>query len=307
MRRRRIAVLTVIAVITIIIASYALFARAVKGATPPELAKHRILYSARPEPGGTVHRDIVYKRGPFDQQKLDIYMPTGTWNPASKDVPAVVFVHGGSWMHGSKEDIRIIDRFLGKMRDEGWAFIAIDYVAGPLGLLETPSRNVRRALLWIRENAGFYGIDTSNLGLYSVSAGSHLTLEALNTSTAPAEDWRFWLSECAPIDLVAMANGESPDAGDILSHFPTSYLRNHSPVLYVDAELPPTAIVHGDADTMVALAQSERLAERLATFGTNVTLKVISGGDHGFFGNSQDEWIEMEDDFIPFMRENFRY
>ena len=104
-----------------------------------------------------------------------------------------------------------------------------------------------------------------------------------------------------------MANGESPDAEDILSLFPNFYLRNHSPVLYVDAELPPTAIVHGDADTMVALAQSERLAERLATFGTNVTLKVISGGDHGFFGNSQDEWIEMEDDFIPFMRENFRY
>lgn len=299
-------VITLIAVVT---AGYSLFAAAVKGSTPAELAKYRKLYSARPEPGGTVHRDIVYKKGLFETQKLDIYMPTGTWDMSttgvSRGVPAVVFVHGGSWMHGSKEDVRIIDRFLGKMRDEGWAFIAMDYVSGPIGLLDAPTRNVRTALTWIRENASNYGIDPENLGLYSVSAGSHLTLTALNASAAPSKDWRFWLSECGPMDLVAMADGESILASETLSRIPNRYLRNHSPVLYIDAPLPPTALVHGDADLMVALSQSERLAEHLAVFGTDVTLKIIPGGDHGFFGNSQEEWIDMEDDFVPFMRKNF--
>lgn len=293
----------VLLLIAVLAVGYAVFARAVKGATPAELDKYRKLYSARPEPGGTVYRDIQYKKGLFREQKLDIYMPTGT--TAAEGVPAVVFVHGGSWMHGSKEDIRIIDRFVGKMRDEGWAFIAMDYVSGPAGLLDAPTRNVQAALAWIKEHASDYRIDPENLGLYSVSAGSHLTLTALNDSEAPIEDWRFWLSECGPMDLVAMADGESILAAESLARIPNRYLRKHSPVLYIDAALPPTALVHGDADLMVALPQSERLAERLSVYGTDVTLKIIPGGDHGFFGNTQEEWMEMEDDFIPFMRKNF--
>jgi acetyl esterase/lipase len=209
-------------------------------------------------------------------------------------------------MHGRKEDVRIIDRFLGKMRAEGWAFIAIDYVGSPAGLLEVPTRNVRIALDWIRENAASYGINPDNMGLYSVSAGSHLTLTALNDSESPGNDWRFWLSECGPVDLPALADGESVLAGKVLSRFPNRYLRRHSPVLYIDRALPPTALVHGDADLMVALSQSERLAENLAVYGTDVTLKIIPGGDHGFFGNSQEEWMAMEDDFIPFMKRHFR-
>lgn len=286
--------------------SYALLTRMLKGDTPTELVRHRLLYTARPEPGGTVYRDIVYRKGLLNRQKLDIYMPIGTWDSSSRNLPAVLFIHGGSWMHGSKEDIRIIDRFVGKMRNEGWALIAIDYVAGPLGLLDAPSTNVRRALTWVREHADEYGIDSENIGLYSVSAGSHLTLGALNRADTPGNNWRFWLSECGPVDLVAMADGEAYEASELFSRFPTWYLRKHSPGLYVNTRFPPTAIVHGDADQMVALAQSERLAETLSVYGTDVTLKVISGGDHGFFGNSQAEWMDMEDDFIPFMRHHFK-
>lgn len=311
-RRKSVPVFAIVmALIAVLGLGYALFARTVKGTTPPELDKYRKLYLSRPEPGGTVHRDIAYKKGLFRTQRLDIYMPTGTWNTwatettAAEGVPAVVFVHGGSWMHGSKEDIRIIDRFVGKMRDEGWAFIAMDYVSGPAGLLGAPERNVQAALNWIRENASGYGIAPDNLGLYSVSAGSHLTLTALNGSETPSEDWRFWLSECGPVDLVAMANGESILAAETLARIPNRYLRKHSPVLYIDTELPPTALVHGDEDLMVALPQSERLAERLSVYGTEVTLKIIPGGDHGFFGNTQEEWMEMEDGFIPFMGQNF--
>lgn len=309
-RRKSVVIFAVfIGFIAALALGYLFFARAVRGATPPELARHRKLYLSRPEPGGTVYRDITYSNGLFGKQRLDIYMPTGTRDSKTagsiESIPAVVFVHGGSWMHGNKEDVRIIDRFLGKMRNEGWAFIAVDYVSGPMGLLNVPARNVGKAFTWIRENVSEYGIDSDNLGLYSVSAGSHLTLTALNDSEAPAEDWRFWLSECGPVDLVAMADGESVLASKTLSRIPNRYLRKHSPVLYIDAPLPPTALVHGDEDLMVALSQSERLAERLAVYGTDVALKIIPGGDHGFFGNTQEEWMEMEDDFIPFMRKNF--
>ncbi len=280
---------------------------AVKGAEPAVFKEQRALYAARPQPGGTVHYDIYYRKKLFNRQALDIYMPTT--NPAEapeRGVPAVVFVHGGSWMHGAKEDIRIIDRFLAKMRAEGWAVISIDYVTSPIRLLNGPSANVSRAFEWIHAHAPDYGIDPWNMGVYSVSAGSHLTMEAMVASGDPGSLWRFWLDEIGPVDLVAMADGEAFEASSRLAKFPNRYLKKHSPLLQVDGPFPPTAIAHGDADRVVAIAQSERLAETLAAYGTPVTMKVVPGGDHGFFNKGQEVWEDLEDTFIPFMKRYFR-
>jgi len=345
------------------------FTRFIKGDTPAEMARYQKTARERPEPGGSIHRDIRYRPGLsrglfgglFKEQRLDIYMPmgsleaaeagagdafpaasaasteevpgastdadsafpassaasaeevpgasAGTANPAASTaaaVPAVIIVHGGSWMHGCKEDIRIIDRFLERMRREGWAVISIDYVSSPPGLLGAPSRNVRKALKWIRHNAGKYGIDPGSLGLYSFSAGSHLTMEALNASGKPAEEWRFWLSEYGPVDLTAMAGEEDSRASEVFGRFPEWYLHRHSPALHIHNPFPPVMLVHGDADQAVPLSQSENLAERLQTTGTEVTLRVIPGGGHGFFGNSQEVWMEIEDAVFPFIKKHFR-
>ncbi|MDF1569218.1 MAG: alpha/beta hydrolase, partial [Spirochaetaceae bacterium] len=246
----------------------------------------------------------------FNRQELDIYMPIKEKGgeragPPLSGLPTVVFFHGGSWMHGDKDDIRVIDRFLDKMRREGWAVASVNYVTSPIRLLEGPSRNVRSALSWLKKNGLEYGLDPRNMGIYSVSAGSHLVMEALVASDRPEEEWRFWLNEYGPVNLLKMADGDAFDSSERLSRFPTAYLRKHSPLLDVTKPFPPTAIVHGNADRTVALSQSERLAERLAGVGTEVSLKIIPGGDHGFFNKSQDDWMEMEDEFIIFMRRHF--
>ena len=276
----------------------------IKGETPKEMARYQQMARLRPEPGGAIYRDIIYKKG--FTRKLDIYMPSVVGKSASADIPAVVVVHGGSWMHGSKEDVRIIDRFLDRMRNEGWAVISIDYVTSPLGILDAPSRNVRKALKWIRMNAVNFGIDPNNLGIYSFSAGSHLTMEALNASKKPGEDWRFWVNEYGPVDLLAMAAGEAFKASAVFARFPNWYLRKHSPIFHIRAPFPPTKLIHGDADQVVALAQSERLAESLAAWDTEVSLMSVPGGDHGFFGNSQELWMEVEEKILPFMRKHFK-
>lgn len=306
MKKRLIVSSIILALLLLIAGGAAGIASLVKGKVPDILVEQRNIYLSRPGPSGAIHRDVLYRNGLFNKQALDIYMPFETGTVHSRGIPAVVFIHGGSWMHGRKEDIRVIDRFLDKMRSQGWAVVSINYVTSPLRLLEGPSGNVRQALEWIHENADEYGIDPWNMGLYSVSAGSHLTMEAMVTSGDPGSLWRFWLSEYGPVDLVAMADGEAFDSSDRLGRFPNRYLRKHSPLLRVEGPFPPTAIVHGDMDRTVAVAQSERLAETLRVYGTPVSLSIIPGGDHGFFNMSQDDWIKMEDRFIPFMRKYFR-
>jgi acetyl esterase/lipase len=300
-----------VAIFAVTITSLVLLNENIRGEVPRVIAEQRAIYNQRSAPDGTVHKDIVYRRGLFNRQELDIYMPpdesaleTGD-GPPLNGLPTVVFFHGGSWMHGDKADIRVIDRFLDKMRREGWAVVSVNYVTSPIRLLEGPSRNVRRALSWLKENGPEYDLDPRNMGVYSVSAGSHLVMEAFVASDSPMDEWRFWLNEYGPVDLLRMANGDAFESSERLSRFPDAYLRKHSPLLDVAKPFPPTAIVHGDADRTVALAQSELLAERLAEVGTEVSLKIIPGGDHGFFNKSQEDWMEMEDEFIIFMRRHF--
>ncbi len=306
MKRNLIIAAAILAVLLIAVGSAAGIVHSVKSSPPPELAEQRAIYLQQPPPGGTVYRDVLYQRRLFNSQALDIYMPDEGMEKPERGYPAIVFVHGGSWMHGDKEDIRVVGRFLEKMRAEGWAVISINYVTSPLRMLEGPSDNVSRAFNWIHEHADEYGIDPWNMGVYSVSAGSHLTMEAMNRSGDPGSLWRFWLEEIGPVDLLAMADGEAYDASSTLSRFPRRYLRKHSPILYVNGPFPPTTIVHGDADHTVDIAQSERLMKVLREHGTTVTMKVVPGGNHGFFNMDQSVWENLEDMSITFMKRYFR-
>ena len=308
-RSRIIPVLIGILLIAVLGAGYTHFTEAVKGSTPDVLVEQRSIYSKLSPPGEPVLQDIVYRNGLFGKQALDIYLPLAGNDTGSLDargVPTVIFVHGGSWLHGRKEDIRVIHRFLDKMRRHGWAVISIDYVASPPGLLNAPEHNVDVALRWIKNHAGDYGLDPERMGLYSVSAGSHLVMCALNKQENPRSAWRFWLNEYGPVNLVAMAGGEAFSNSNRLSLIPEFYLRRHSPALHIDEALPPTILVHGDADRTVAPEQSSRLAERLREAGTEVTLRIIPGGDHGFFNLPQSDWEAMENEFLPMMEHYFR-
>jgi dipeptidyl aminopeptidase/acylaminoacyl peptidase len=53
-----------------------------------------------------------------------------------------------------------------------------------------------------------------------------------------------------------------------------------SPVTYVNAKYPPTLIVHGDADMVVPLQQSQSMDRALAGAGVDHKLEVIPGGGH---------------------------
>lgn len=58
-----------------------------------------------------------------------------------------------------------------------------------------------------------------------------------------------------------------------------------NPITHVDALDPPTLIVHGDADTQVAIRQSHRLRDALAAAGVPVEMITVPGGNHGNFPN----------------------
>jgi acetyl esterase/lipase len=57
-----------------------------------------------------------------------------------------------------------------------------------------------------------------------------------------------------------------------------------TPLSYVDPEDPPFLIIHGDADGMVPIEQSELLVAALNEASVEVTFVRLPGGGHGFAG-----------------------
>src|SRR5262249_19506885 len=64
--------------------------------------------------------------------------------------------------------------------------------------------------------------------------------------------------------------------------------RNISPITHVSADDAPTLIVHGDADTLVPLQQSETFIEKLKGTGVEAKLVVKAGAGHGWLTMLQD-------------------
>jgi dipeptidyl aminopeptidase/acylaminoacyl peptidase len=52
--------------------------------------------------------------------------------------------------------------------------------------------------------------------------------------------------------------------------------------------MPPTLILHGDADRLVPLQQSQRLIEKLKAEKIPCELKIIPGKGHGWIGMEKD-------------------
>ncbi|WP_374525114.1 alpha/beta hydrolase [Sphingopyxis sp.] len=120
---------------------------------------------ARPKaPGGET---ISY--GSDALQTLDIWRAQNAKGPA----PLIVFVHGGGWKRGSK------DNASGSFKPrhypaEGYAFASIDYRLVPGATVEQQAADVAAAVKALVDRASGLGIDRRRIVLMGHSAGAHL-------------------------------------------------------------------------------------------------------------------------------------
>ncbi len=278
---------------------------------PENLIPQRTEYASRPQPEEPVLRNISYTGNGFAQKTLDIYMPLPEEDAeyacdSFPSIPAIVYIHGGFWRHGSKEDIRVHDHLLREWRTQGWAVISIDYECSPFRRLDGPERQVQKALRWVRAHASDYGLDKWNLGIFSVSTGSQLAMTAMIAAGDAGSLWRFWVSESSIVDLPVILQEGSCKGSALISRFPARYLSKHTPVSVLNSPFPPTFLIHGELDRVVTPVASETLGETLAAYGTHVRLQTVPEGNHLLTSLDETAQQELELEIIHFMTSFFR-
>lgn len=130
-------------------------------------------------------RNIPYKEVNGVTLRLDIYKPFSA--NSRRLVPVLVFIHGGSWVTASKNNIKKTFRqyVLQKLLANGCAVVSIDYrLADPTRFhMADQISDCKDALRWITLHAEEYGLDASNMGVWGSSAGGHLAMMTVYTDS----------------------------------------------------------------------------------------------------------------------------
>jgi len=239
-----------------------------------------------------VERDVVYGEPGGTKLLMDIYRPD-TPGPH----PAVILVHGGGWLGGSKEGYLATGPMLAR---NGYVTCAINYRLAPQFPYPAAFDDCQRAVRWIRAHAKEYDVHPKRVGAMGDSAGGHLVgligvrdtrdnsdRELSRFSSRPEavvgyygayELVRMWKIEMAHRPLTAWLGG--PPEGH------EKVYRETSPASMVTRKAPPFLIIHGNKDMVNPEEQSHLLHEALRKKDVDSTLLILDGVGHGWPADS---------------------
>jgi arylformamidase len=116
----------------------------------------------------TLH-DIAYGSDP--RQRFDVYLPASPHN-----APVILFVHGGGWANGNKDNTGIVDNKAAYWLPKGYVLVSTNYRMRPDTAPLDQARDVARALAEVQKLAPQWQADPSRVVLMGHSAGAHLAL-----------------------------------------------------------------------------------------------------------------------------------
>ena len=141
--------------------------------TGPALALAAILAGpAAAQPSDVEVRSAI-PYGPLPAEWGDLYLPAGGGSARS----AVLLIHGGGWVVGSRADYELIAKSLAQA---GMVAFSIDYrlakAMNPVTHWPAQLVDVQLAVRFLRAHAAEFGIDPARIGALGDSAGGHLAV-----------------------------------------------------------------------------------------------------------------------------------
>jgi len=242
--------------------------------------------------------DVIYGRKFGTALTLDVF------EPDKKNECAILFMVSGGFF-SSHEAINA--KAYAALLERGYTVFAIVHGSQPKFQIPEITQDIHRAVRFIRHNAAKWGVDPDKFGITGGSAGGHLSL-TMGTQGRPGkpeakdpidrESSAVQAVACffPPTDFLNYGQpGEDAVGVGILKGFKPAFGpksdtaegrqelgKEISPIYFVTSNLPPTLIIHGDADTLVPIQQAESFVQRAKESGATAKLIVKEGKAHGW-------------------------
>lgn len=234
--------------------------------------------------------------------RLDVYAPRDPQAPhpgGAGPRPAIIQVHGGGWIVGSRHEQGI--PLLNHLASSGWVGFNIDYRLSPRATFPEHIVDVKRAIAWVREHAGEYGADPDFICITGGSAGGHLSALAALTPGDPAFQPGFEQADTSVAAAVPfygvydLTDAEGAYYRELREWVFERYVfkatvvedperfRAASPTYRIQADAPPFLVLHGDHDSLVPVADARRFVRELRETSDNPALYAeLAGAEHAF-------------------------
>lgn len=198
----------------------------------------------------------------------------------------VIFAGGGYQVRAPYEEIDYALR----LNEYGLNVFTVDYRVAP-DRFPLPLLDARRAVRFVRKNAGRFGIDPHKVAVMGSSAGGHLAA-LLSTYREPIEgegvdgtDAYEYLPDacilCYPVITLSESHRHKHSARNFLGDKVDELSAKLSPDQIADEKTPRTFLWHTANDELVPVLNSLRYAVRLREFGVPYEMHIFPDGRHG--------------------------
>jgi acetyl esterase/lipase len=262
---------------------FALFGQ-LHGELPPPRA--RVDY-----PGVTSYYDVTFAEvSGFRPLVLDLHLPQ-----SGGPHPVLLWVHGGGWQSGSRAMGHAVE-----LVQHGYAVAAPQYRFSGESKFPAQVHDLKGAIRWLRANAQTYALNPDRVAGWGASAGAFLiSLVGLTCGQAEWEgDVGANVDQSSALqavvnyfmvsDLLAAA---SPSGDQPTDQMATSLLgygvrqrpdaaRQATPLTHVRKDAPPFLMLHGEADPLVPLAQSQAFHTALRKLGADSQFIAVPDAIH---------------------------
>lgn len=211
--------------------------------------------------------------GPSDAERLDLFRTT------AKNAPINIFIHGGAWRFREVKNYHYMAELYVRA---GAHFVALDFtgVDKTGGDLLPMAEQVRRAIVWVYQNASSFGGDPDRIFISSHSSGSHLggvmcvtDWEALG---APKNLIKGGLLVSGMYDLKPVRLSKR----STYVNFDDAIEQALSSQRHLDRLNCPLIVAYGTCETPEFQRQGREFAQAVEKAGKPVTLLVAEGYNH---------------------------
>lgn len=238
-------------------------------------------------------KDIEFAKINNHSLKLDLHLPKKV-----KGSKLVVWIHGGGWHKGSKNDCKI--KWL---TTHGYSVASISYRLSQIAKFPAQIHDCKAAIRWLRAQENKFGYDSDKIVAAGASAGGYLAtllgtshgVKQLEGNVGGNLEMNSSLSGIinyyGPTDFILRSKTQPHRAnkvGSVVYNLlgggadkKVKLATLASPVYHVTKNDPPILIFHGDKDATVLIDQANAITSAYKKMNLSVNMNTLPGKKHG--------------------------
>jgi alpha-L-fucosidase 2 len=242
-----------------------------------------------------LQKDIVYDAA--HGLRLDAWVP-----PGPGPFPAVIIAHGGGWEAGDK--VTYVTPIFEPLAKAGFAWFSIDYRLTPEHRHEDQLADFRSAIVYVRQNASRFSIDTGRIVILGESASGQMAAQLATEHSAWEAPFAAAVSFYGVYDFEPMVDNASllDRLFGIakLDEQARNVLRRYSPLHHARKDMVPLLLIHGTNERL--WSQGLAMAKKLSDLGAPHELHAIQGAPHGMENwEGHPEWQSYKQKLVAWL------